>query len=343
MTATVKILSGLWRGNDVINAAFEVVQDFTVNTKTGKNFITVLPNERYGHGLNKLRINVSRDSFEYITRDETVANKELKVPSKKVLETDEAIIERIHGRFEALSLMTRATIEGHVRAMIVVGPPGVGKSYGIEQELTKNNLFNAISGARPNYEVVKGAMTPIGLYSTLYQNSSANTVLVFDDCDSIFQDDLSLNLLKAALDTSKKRKISWHSDSSYLRKEQIPDSFEFKGSVIFITNMKFTNVKSKKMQDHLEALESRCHFVDLTLDTMRDKYLRIKHIHKLGSLFKSYNFERETEDEIINFIGDNQHKVREMSLRTALKVADLVKVSNTTWKELANITIFKSL
>ena len=239
--------------------------------------------------------------------------------------------------------MTKATIAGDVRAMIVVGPPGVGKSYGVEKQLEHSGLFDQLSGRRVKYEVIKGAMTPIGLYCTLYKHSDKNNVIVFDDCDSVFQDDLSLNILKAALDSGKKRRIYWNSDSSMLRREGVPDMFDFKGGAIFITNLKFDNIKSKKMQDHLEALQSRCHFLDLTLNTMRDKFLRIKQIFRQGDLFKDYDFSPEIGEEILEFMDANQTKLREMSLRMALKLADLTKVSEENWKALAVSTCMKNV
>jgi len=165
---------------------------------------------------------------------------------------------------------------------------------------------------------------------------------VFDDCDSILLDDVALNLLKGALDSGKKRKISWLSESSSLRREGIPDSFEFKGSVIFITNLKFETMKSQKLRDHLDALQSRCHYLDLTLDTMRDKILRIKQIAKDGVLFKDYEFETETQDAIFEFMEKNQTRLREMSLRMALKIADLRKLSEGNWKRLAETTCMKA-
>jgi hypothetical protein len=76
-------------------------------------------------------------------------------------------------------------IAGDIRAMIVVGPPGVGKSYGVEYQLEKAGMFDQISGRKIKYQVIKGAMTPIGLYCTLYKNSDPRNVLVFDDCDSV--------------------------------------------------------------------------------------------------------------------------------------------------------------
>jgi hypothetical protein len=166
---------------------------------------------------------------------------------------------------------------------------------------------------------------------------------VFDDCDTILLDDVSLNLLKGALDSGKKRKISWLSDSNMLRREGVPDSFDFKGSVIFITNLKFDTMKSQKLRDHLDALQSRCHYLDLTLDSMRDKFLRIKQIAQDGSLFQDYNFDQVTQDELLEFMESNANNLREMSLRMALKIADLRKSFPLRWKRMAETTCMKSV
>lgn len=255
-------------------------------------------------------------------------------------ETDEEIVERLRGRFEVLKDMTRAVKAGTVRAMIVTGPPGVGKSFGVEEVLSRDDLFDQIGQRKPKYEIVKGAMSAVGLYSKLYQYSDKGNVIVFDDCDSVLLDDLSLNILKAALDTSKKRTISWNTDSRVLRSEGVPDKFEFKAGAIFITNIKFENVRSKKLQDHLAALESRCHYIDLQMDTEREKCLRIKQITADGML-DSYEFEPEIKDEIIDYIMTNRANMRELSLRTVLKVADLRKSFEGNWKSMAEVTVMK--
>jgi hypothetical protein len=238
--------------------------------------------------------------------------------------------------------MTRATKKGNVRAMIVSGPPGVGKSFGVEKVLGKHDLLADIAGNSKlkKYEVVKGAMSAIGLYAKLYQYADKDNVIVFDDCDSVLLDDLSLNILKAALDSKKTRRIHWNTDSYKLRNEGIPDSFEFKGSAIFITNIKFDNVKSKKLRDHLEALESRCHYIDLTIDSERDKMLRIKQIVSDGML-DEYELSTSTKDEIVDFIDINKKRLRELSLRTVLKVADLAKAFPDRWEAMAENTVMK--
>ena len=167
-----------------------------------------------------------------------------------------------------------------------------------------------------------------------------DNVIVFDDCDSIFSDELSLNILKAALDSKKTRRIHWNTDSFKLRNEGVPDSFEFKGSAIFITNIKFDNVKSKKMRDHLEALESRCHYIDLAIDTDREKLLRIKQITNDGML-DDYQLGQEVVEEIVDFCDINKKRLRELSLRTVLKVADLAKAFPNKWEAMAENTVMR--
>jgi hypothetical protein len=146
--------------------------------------------------------------------------------------------------------------------------------------------------------------------------------------------------LKAALDSKKNRKICWNTDSFKLRNEGVPDSFNFAGSAIFITNIKFDNVKSKKMRDHLEALESRCHYIDLTIDTDREKMLRIKQITKDGML-DDYALGEHVVDEIVDYMESNKTKLRELSLRTVLKIADLAKAFPQKWEAMAENTVMK--
>jgi hypothetical protein len=255
-------------------------------------------------------------------------------------ESDEAIVERLRERFEILKQMTIAVKSGDVRAMIVSGPPGVGKSFGVEEVLSKDGLFDKLGARKPRYEIVKGAMSALGLYAKLYEFSDPKSVLVFDDCDSILMEDLSLNILKGALDSSKKRFIAWNTDSRLLRSEGIPDRFEFKGAAIFITNIKFEHVKSKRLRDHLDALESRCHYIDLQMDTEREKMLRIRQIVGDGML-DEYEFEPCTVDEIVSFIDANKTKLRELSLRMVLKIADLRKSFPTSWTSMAKTTCMK--
>jgi hypothetical protein len=225
--------------------------------------------------------------------------------------------------------------------MIVSGPPGVGKSYGVESILQKEGLFDTLAERKPKFEVVKGAMSSIGLYAKLYEFAKAGNVVVFDDCDDILYEALSLNILKGALDSGNRRFISWNTDSRILRSEGIPDRFEFCGSAIFITNIKFEHVRSKTLKSHLDALESRCHYIDLQMDTNREKILRIKQVVKQGKMLDKYEFEDCVKDEIVEFVVANQDKLRELSLRMVLKIADLKKAFPATWTAMVKTTCMK--
>lgn len=257
-------------------------------------------------------------------------------------ETDDQIVERMRERFSILDDMTQASIDGVVRGMVVTGPPGVGKSFGVEAVLEKNSLFDKLAGNKMRFEVIKGASSAIGLYKVLFENADRNSVLVLDDCDTVLYDETSLNLLKAALDSSKKRTLNWNTDSALLRREGIPDSFEFRGSVIFITNLKFDKVRGK-IKDHLDAIMSRCHYLDLTMDTMREKVLRCKQIVADGML-NEYGFTAAEQNELMAFLLDNKEKMREISLRMVTKLADLKKsMGGEKWKRVAEVTCMRRI
>ena len=327
----IKITEGYYkiRGKDtsVAGLVFPLVEEFKVGNKGG--YVTVDGRAIAGFPDRNIKISCgSPEDYELVGADVSVSQRE---------ETDEEIIERLRERFDMLKEMTKAVKKGDVRAMIVSGPPGVGKSHGVEEVLDRYKMMETL-GAQKKYEVVKGAMSPIGLYVKLFKYADKDNVLVFDDCDSIFDEPLALNILKAALDSKKTRTIHWNTDSFKLRNEGVPDSFRFEGSCIFITNLKFDNVKSKKLRDHLSALESRCHYMDLTIDTEHEKMLRIKQVIRDGML-DTYEFDEELNEEIIDFVDINKKRLRELSLRTVLKVADLAKAFPSNWEAMAENTV----
>jgi len=328
MNTKVKIKKGEYANKPVVNQIFDLVKPVSKGRKG--YFVTVDGSELTGQVGRNIRVLVkSPEDVESL--------------QSKPTETDEQAIERIRKRFEILDTMTDAIANQNARGLIVSGPPGVGKSFGVEKILDEYEAMHKLQGHKGSRtEVVKGSMTPIGLYQTLYMNSSAGDILVFDDCDSILFDEVCLNMLKAVLDSGQRRTISWKSESSALRREGIPDRFEFKGGVIFITNVNFENVRSKKIQDHLEALMSRCHYIDLEMDSQRDRFLRIEQIVRDGMLSR-YNFGDAGEREVIHFMQDNAMRLREISLRMVLKIADLRKMSEDNWQDLAKSTCMKRI
>ena len=338
--STIRILSGSYRNQPVVNEVFTLVKGF----QTGKkgNYVTVKNEGQFAIAIDEVKVKIDAiEEIQYLNGDHVV-NAEVK-QVEVVAESDEAAMDRIAGRFNVLDEMSKACIAGDIRAMIVTGPPGVGKSHGVTQQMEKASMFDKIAERKVRFETVKGAMSAIGLFVLLYKYSDAKNVLVFDDCD-IWEDQDAVNILKGALDSSKTRRISYNKDSRILREEGVPNTFNFYGSIIFITNKSFDAKKASRMQPHLDALQSRCHFLDLTINSERDKMLRIKQVYRDADpgLFVDYDFDKEQQDTIIEYMWDNCNKLREISLRMVLKIADLVKISPTGWRELAKATCMKA-
>jgi hypothetical protein len=330
---TVTIIDGRYklRGTpkDVNGMSFDLVEEFKVGKRGG--YVTVDGSSQPGFPTHNIKIMCDSEA------DYEIADGPAVEPVRE--ESNEEIVERLRQRFDMLTDMTKAVKKGDVRALIVSGPPGVGKSHGVEEVLDRYRMMETLGGSK-KYEVVKGAMSPIGLYVKLYKYADKDNVIVFDDCDSVFSDELSLNIMKAALDSKKHRTIHWNTDSFKLRNEGVPDSFKFEGSAIFITNLKFDRVKSKKLKDHLEALQSRCHYIDLTIDTEREKMLRIRQVIEDGML-SEYGFSDDVKEEIIDFVDMNKNRLRELSLRTVLKVGDLARAFPDTWEAMAENTVMR--
>ena len=249
-------------------------------------------------------------------------------------ESDAQIEQKLAERFDALSIMADATAKGENKSFIVSGPAGLGKSYGVMQavEQTDSNVVH-----------VKGYIRPTGLYKLLYENRFDNCVIVFDDADSIFADDVCLNILKAASDSSKVRKISWLTETRMLDEEgdRMPRNFEFEGSIIFITNYDFDDMiaRGSRLAPHFEALISRSHYLDLAMKSKRDYIVRIKQVVRQGML--ADRMQPSAAEEIVQFMEENVNHMRELSLRMVNKLADLRTMNELSWKKLAKVTCMR--
>jgi hypothetical protein len=339
--SVIKIIKGEFRNKAFVNKTFTMVKGYQTLKKG--NYVTVKNEGQFPVAIDTVKVKVDNISMIEFMSGDSVSENTLKV-QPKVNETDEQAMNRIANRFCVLDKMSAATINGDIRAMIVTGPPGVGKSHGIMQQLEKATLFERVKkdGKQARYEIVKGTISGIGLFAKLYKFSDPKNILVFDDCD-VWEDQDALNILKGALDSGKNRRISYNKDSRLLREEGVPNAFDFKGSIIFITNVDFEGRRSKKIQAHLDALQSRSHFIDLTIDTARDAMLRVRQVHRDADpgLFADYGFDKEIEDSILDFMWDNKDKMREISMRMALKVADLAKIDSVNWRDLAQATCMR--
>ena len=351
MTAKVTIVEGKYRGKAVtsLNGAFELIKDWKDGAKGG--FVTVLNNGSLDYAAKdaKVRITVTEDNFDQtgeLAGSFTAPNGK-QIDEEEVVtfvETDEQTKARIKKTFKYIETLTAAAQKNDIRALIISGPAGVGKSYGVEMTLARMNMQHKLAGRPEKYDMVTGGSSPIGLYIKLWDNRKAGNVLVFDDCDSALFDMLQLNMLKAAMDTKAKRRICWMKESNALKgggdekSENIPNAFEFEGSIIFLTNLKFDKFKNKKIGAHLEAIMSRVHYLDLCLDSRREQLLRVEQVVEEGML-DHRNLGKKLEDRVVNYVYDNVDYLSELSLRTVLKVADLAAIDKGGWEDTSDFTV----
>lgn len=239
----------------------------------------------------------------------------------------------INERFDFVGDMIDMLAKGDQASVVVTGPGGLGKTFNVIKALKRNKLddistleereIGSLLNTSKSYRVIKGYSTPKGLYRTLYENRKGT--IVFDDCDSVLKDPVSLNLLKGALDSYDKRIISWCAD---IRDEDLPTSFEFKGRVVFISNMSSVQLD--------QAIVSRSMVVDLSMTN-------VQKVERMNFLMSQEDFmpefEMQYKRDAMELIGVLKDKVKELTLRTLIQVTKIRKSSGAKWKDLAEYTI----
>jgi len=256
-----------------------------------------------------------------------------------VVESDVEIETKLNDRFEILQEMTEAATTGDVRALIVSGPGGLGKSYTVDRTLETWDPDGT------SHVIIKGYVKPTGLYKLLYQNRAPGQVLVFDDADSVFLDDIAISMLKAVCDTTDRRVVSYLSEGILIDEEtaeRLPKSFQFDGTIIFISNMDFDAMidRGSKLAPHLEAMMTRSHYIDLAMKTRRDYLIRIKQVVKAG-LLRDRGLDEVMEADVMDFITKNAESLREVSLRMAIKIGIIRKKGSKNWQKTCRITCLK--
>lgn len=254
-------------------------------------------------------------------------------------ETPAERIARISERFTVMYRLTQGSIMGAVRALIVSGAAGTGKSHTITSLLEAAHDRDKI-----RFETVHGALSAVNLYKLMYRYSGPNDIILLDDADSIFDDEDALNLMKGGLDTTAVRKISWLSESAALKAEDIPTSFIYEGAMIFITNKDFQSIVDfgkSKMAPHFSALMSRSIYLDLKLHTVEDLLAWTCHMVEKNHILVQKGLDRGQEQEAIEWLRKNVNNVRELSIRTLLKLGDFMKTDATNWESFANVTLLR--
>lgn len=257
---------------------------------------------------------------------------------KEVLtESVEEMKARIAKRFNVMGLMTAGLVNGNIRSLIISGAAGIGKTFSLDKALTKADARGDIE-----YKMVNGKISGIGLYCRLWESRHSNSVLLIDDVD-VFSDMDILNLLKAALDSGEKRKVCWSTASAFLEEKDIPNEFEFEGTVVFITNVDIDKEleRGSKLAPHLSALVSRSVYLDLGVHTNEEIMSRVEDVIMTTDMLQNRGLKHYQVLDVLAFMQNNVNRLRNVSLRTALYLADFVATDEKNWTEIAEVTMLK--
>lgn len=287
------------------------------------------------------------------------------LPETDPNESDEQAAARIALKYDAMERYAVRTVGGKTPSLIISGPPGMSKSWTVEHALKVsprrkhdgvtpiiseiiqtdsegNELFHEDEtpiykegDASEYYDRIAGTCSAPGLYHSCW-NMRNGGLVILDDCDSVFEDRDAVNLLKIVTDSSDKRILSWRKKSSWLAEHQIPNNFEFKGHMIFLTNIDFEQEiqRKSKVQEHFKALIDRSNYLCLTLRSARDFMIRIRAVcaGPNGMLRCIHGFDEEQENTCLGFIEAYKMFFYNLSIRLVGQVADEMRSNPDNWQ-----------
>ena len=228
-----------------------------------------------------------------------VGKKEVFTVERKELESP--LFPDVNTRFAYFERLAYYTMIRKTKALLVVGKSGLGKSYSVEQIIDREGLTEG-----DDFIYIKGYSSAKALYDTLCEYK--DDVLVIDDCDSVFTDKIAVNIIKAALDVFAKRRIvSWRTGGTQGGKVK---SFEFTGSVLFISNL--------PIEDIAAAIISRTKIVDLFM-TVPETIERMRFLLPYLSAGADKPLSTEHKELVLDLLDKYQYNINDFNVRTLLK------------------------
>jgi hypothetical protein len=234
-------------------------------------------------------------------------------------------------------MLTKGATAKNIRAMVVTGAPGIGKTYNVEQILERSNV---------PHEIVRGTLSAINLYMLAYKYRHAGNVIVLDDADDIFHDEDALNILKVLCDTSATRTVSYRKEAHQLRENDIPQQFEYNGGMIFISNVdfqRFVDEGKNKFAAHMGALMNRSLYLDLQIHDRNALGVWVAHIAESGRIFDREDVPQNLRQPILNFLRDNREELRTLSIRTLMQLCGIAKGNPVRWESIGKVLLCRSM
>ena len=275
-------------------------------------------------------LNISYGAILKLKRNEPIS---LEEPSA-VKDNEETLNDKVAFLDETLTDIydiSRKVAAGAFNSLMISGRAGTGKTFSVEKALKDEGLV-----PDDDFIIVSGAVSVIMMFKKMFQYR--NKVLVFDDCDAVFRDENGRNILKAALDTKKVRRISYLKKSglvfdpkdfemdpegefNMIENGMVPAYFDFAGRVIFISNL------AKDKADPDGAIRSR----SILIDVNPDDATLMERIKTLLPYLEPRDMPIKDKEEIFDFMK----RANDVSMRTFVKAAGFKVAGLPNWERMA--------
>jgi hypothetical protein len=206
-------------------------------------------------------------------------------------------------------------IDGLTPSLVICGPGGLGKSHSVISMIKEKDLLDF------EWTQIKGYSTARGLYNTLYDNNGK--IIIFDDCDSVLEDKVAVNILKSALDSYETRTINWMAKMN--KSDDYPQQFNFTGRIIFISN------KNRNSID--DAILSRSLTVDLSM-TEDEKIERMEFI--LDNILPEVS--HTVKKDALDYLSEKRYEVQ-LNLRSLIITSKIRLAHPDSWRDLVDYMI----
>ncbi len=316
---TIKILD-----ESIIKSIDQIIEFFKNPSKMSQGPIKeeFESNNRLQELESKLKRARTEERRSKISRDIERYKVSVSLDERRELESDKIKTDDLEfDVFKSIELYTQQVARKKSNSLIISGMSGIGKTQVVKETLKDLGLIQ-----NEDYYFATGTITTAGLYELLFKYK--NSLLVFDDCDAVFKDSDSVNILKGALDTYDVREISKLTkgntfdpskmdqddiDAKYMETGKLPNKFEFSGQVIFISNLN---------EDKFDtAILSRSLHVDVHLN--REQVVsRMRDIMKRINPDLEMNLKEEALEYLI-YITENFPVKFDLNIRTLIHSINL--------------------
>lgn len=224
----------------------------------------------------------------------------------------------VHQRFSFIATLADMVAQKKAKSLIVTGSGGLGKTFEVLAAMSRNNLVED-----EDYTVIKGFSTPKSMFRALWENKER--IVIFDDTDSVFDNVTAVSILKSALDSYEKRTVCWLTE--LIREgDDLPQRFEFKGGIIFVSNLSLGDIE--------QTILSRALFVDVSM-TAKEKIDRIK---ALAAAMRP-DLPMKAKLAVIKHLNSLRDKIGDLNIRSFLKTCEIYSANPKAWKNVSEYVL----